>query len=90
LHLKGIVKAVEVVKEPDGAEQFHDFTFRVEAAQVGELIVADRVGIAGDGFGQAQGGFFRGGKILALRPLGQVSELIVGPSQTARENGVAG
>jgi hypothetical protein len=90
LHLQRVVEAVEVVEEADGAEQFDDLAFGVEAAQLGKLLVADGVGVAGDGFGQAQGGFFGGGEVVALRPVGEVGELVVGPAQVAGQDGVAG
>jgi hypothetical protein len=32
LHLEGVVEAVEVVEEADGAEQLNDFALGVEAA----------------------------------------------------------
>ena len=59
LHLQRIVEAVEVVEQPDRAEQLDDFAFGVEAAQLGELLVGDRVSVAGDGFSQAQALPFR-------------------------------
>jgi hypothetical protein len=31
LHLKSVVEAVEVIEESDGAKQFDDFAFRIEA-----------------------------------------------------------
>ena len=38
LHLKQIVEAVEVVEEADGGEEFDDFSFGVEAAEVGHFL----------------------------------------------------
>ena len=90
LHLQRIVEAVEIVEEADGAEQFDDLALGIEAAQLGELLVADGVGVARDGLGEAQRGLFGRGEVVALGPVGQVSELVVGPAQIAGENGVAG
>src|ERR1035441_5039327 len=89
-HFEGVVEAVEVIEEADGAEQFDDFAFAVEGAQLGKLLVAEGVGVSGDGLGQSEGGFFGGGKIVALRPFGEVGQLVVCPAEAASEDGVAG
>src|SRR3984885_9249373 len=89
LHLERVVESVEVIEETDGAEEFDDFALGVEAAQVGELFASDGVGVARDGFGEAEGSFFGGSEIGAARPIGEVSELIVGPAKVAGENGMA-
>src|SRR5271157_5539288 len=70
-HLEGVVEAVEVVEQANGAQQFHDLTFGVEASQLGKLLVADCMGVAGDGLGQAQGGLFCGSEVVALRPISE-------------------
>ena len=90
LHLEGVVEAVEVVEEADGAEQLDDFAFGVEAAQLGELLVGDGVGVAGDGFGETQGSLFGRGEVIALGPIGKVRKLVVGPAEDSGEDGVAG
>src|ERR1017187_2099454 len=90
LHFEGVVEAVEVIEEADGAEQLHDFAFVVEGAQLGILLVAEAVGVAGDGLGESEGGFFSWGKVLAVRPIGQVGQLVVCPAEAASEDGVAG
>ena len=90
LHLKGIVEAVEVVEEADGAEELDDFAFGIEGAEFGELVVGDGVSVAGNGFGEAQGGFFGWGEVVSLGPVGEVGELVVGPPEALGEEGVAG
>ena len=89
-HLQGVVEAVEVVEEANGAEELDDFPIVVERAQLGELLIAEAVSIAGDGFGEADGGFFSWGEVFTDLPLGQVGKLVVAPAQVAREDRVRG
>src|SRR5579875_3300251 len=89
LHAQRVIKAVEVVEQADGAEQFHDLALGVILAQFGELRVGHRVRIARYCFGQPQSGFFGRRKIAALPPVGQVRKLLVGPSQAARKDRMA-
>ena len=88
--MESVVEAVEIVEETDGAEEFDDFALGVERAEFGELRVGDSMGVAGDGLGKAESGLFGGGKVVALGPVGQVVELIVRPSKSLGEEGVAG
>src|SRR5260370_38326226 len=81
LHLERVVETVEVVEQPDGAEQFNDFALGIKAAQLRKLFVGNSVGVTSHSFGQAEGGLFGGCKVLALLPRGQVFELIVGPAK---------
>jgi len=67
-HAQRVIEAVEVVEETDGAQQFDDFTVVVEGFQFGELLVAEAVGVEGDGFGEADGGLFCRGEVFAGLP----------------------
>src|SRR5450631_1292686 len=89
LHLERIVEAVEVIEETNCAEQLNNFAFRIKTPQLGELFVAYCMGVTCHGFGQAQRSLFSQGEIVAPRPFGEVSELVLGPSQSFGKNGMA-
>ena len=89
LHLESVVETVEVVKQADCAEQLNDFTFRVKAAELGELLVTNGVSVARDRFSEAERCLFSWREVCAAGPFGKVGELVVSPAEPTCEDGVA-
>jgi len=89
-HLQSIIEAIEIVKQPDGGQQFYDFAFiKVFAHFIPQLIVYG-MGIARDALGQPQRGFFFCRKICALFEVSQAVDLIVCPAMPPCQDGVGG
>ena len=88
LHLERVVEAIEVIEQPDGAHQLHDFAFIEVSAHVGPELVVDSVSVAGNALGQAQRDllFFR--EVGPVFEVGQFPNLLFAVAVPSRLDGM--
>jgi hypothetical protein len=79
-HRECVVEAVEVVEQPNGAEQFDHFAFIKILAKFVPQCIVHGMRVAAHALRQPQCCFLFGGKILALLEVCQVLDLLAGPA----------
>jgi hypothetical protein len=88
LHFQRVVKAIEIVEQPDRSQQLDNLAFIKVLAQLGKKLIVDGVGVAGNSLRQAQRGFFFFREVRALLEVGQIVDLIVSPTMPSCQDGV--
>ena len=76
------------MKESDGSQQFHHFTFIKMTAQFGPEFVINVVSVGGHALSQAQCGLFAVAEIRAALKMMQVIDLVFRPAQPSCQDGV--
>jgi hypothetical protein len=88
LHLQRIIKAVEIVEQPDRSQQLDNLAFIKVFAQLGKKLIVDGVRVAGNAFRQAQRGFLFFREVCTLFEVGQIVDLVVAPPVPSCQDGV--
>src|SRR5271165_4137484 len=89
LHAKRVVKAIEVVEEPDRGEQLDDLAFVVKLAQLAPKFVVDS-GVAGHSLRKFERSFFSVAEVGAVAEIREVVELLLAPAMPPCQGGMRG
>jgi hypothetical protein len=88
LHRQRIIKAIEIIEQPDCGQQLDNLAFVKVLAQFIKELVIDGVRVAGHALGHPQRGFFFFREVGAFFKVGQIVDLVIRPAVPSCQDGV--